>query len=148
MARASKTLEQRRLAGQAQPVRMRVAAALAYNHLTGKTRQTATEPEYLVALNSTAMALSQVVDIYYVNDQRKLLRIPGEELALGRFEKAGDIYRTRSGNVYSSIWVRRVDVMDAIAILKVARESIYGAKAKAEKLTQEDSDPADPGRRR
>jgi hypothetical protein len=120
-------------------MKMRVAAALVYHHITGKTRTIASGPDYETALADTAIALSQVADIYYVNAEGRLLRIPEDELANGKFERAGDIYRARSGQVYRDVMLRRVDVMDAVAILRKARETIYeaqtGSSASATKPT-------------
>jgi hypothetical protein len=118
----------RLLAGQANPVKMRVAAALVYHQITGKTRSAASGPEYEAALTDTAIALSQVADIYYVNADGRLTRIPEDEVTLGRFERAGDIYRSHSGRVYRDVLLRRADVMDAVAILRKAREAIDKAQ--------------------
>ena len=122
------------LASQAQPMSMRVACALVYHQLTGRTREAATSTDYRTALNTTALALSQVADIYYVNREGRLLRIPSEELALGVFESSGEVYRTRSGNEYGNLSMRRIDVLEAIAILKKARAAIDGAKEAAKNV--------------
>jgi len=110
-----------------QPIKMRVAAALVYHQITGKTRNAASEPEYEVALADTAIALSQVADIFYVNGEGRLARIPEDELALGKFEQSGDVYRARSGQVYRDVTLLRADVMDAVVLLTKAREAIDGA---------------------
>lgn len=135
MAQERSKIHRQLLQGQTQPVRLRVAAAVAYQKLTGRTRESAASGDYSVQMNAMALALSQLADVYYVNKQGKLQRIPTEELALGTFQESGDVYRARSGNVYSSLWIRRIDVMDAVAILEKARESIDGAKSAAEKST-------------
>jgi hypothetical protein len=127
-----KKLQTKLLAGQAKPVRMRVAAALVYNELTGRNERTS-PAGYLAALDRTALALSQVSDIYYVSGEGRLLRIPSEELALGVFEGGASVYRTRSGNEYGSLSMRRIDVIDAIVILKKASAVIDGARAAADK---------------
>jgi len=114
---------------QFKPMKMRVAAALVYHNITGKTRTAASGQEYEAALADTAIALSQVADLYYVNGQGRLTRIPEDELMLGRFERAGDNFRTHSGAVYRDVIVRRADVMDAVAILRKARETIDDAQA-------------------
>ena len=110
-----------------QPIKMRVAAALVYHQITGKTRNAASEPDYEVALADTAIALSQVADIFYVNGEGRLARIPEDELALGKFEQSGDVYRARSGQVYRDVTLLRADVMDAVVLLTKAREAIEGA---------------------
>lgn len=117
------------LSGQAKPVRLRVAASLVYQELTGNTRAEATAGRYLNALADSALALSHIADVYYVNDERKLLRIPSEDLASGRFEAGADVFRTRSGKVYRSLYMRRIEFLEAIAALKRAHGAIEGAKA-------------------
>ena len=59
--------------------------------------------------------------IYYVDAQGRNVKIPAEELALGLFESGAKLFRTRSGNVYESLSMRRDDLADAIVILKKAR---------------------------
>jgi hypothetical protein len=127
-------IQQKLLASQAKPMSMRVACALVYQQLTGRTREAAGSTDYRTALNTTALALSQVADVYYVNRDGRLLRIPSEELALGVFESSGEVYRTRSGNEYTGLSMRRLDVLDAIAILKKARAAIDGAKETAKNV--------------
>jgi hypothetical protein len=129
-----KRTKKRLLASQAQPMSLRVACALVYHQLTGKTREMGTAADYVVAMNTTALALSQIADIYHVNPAGRLSRIPAEELALGAFEGSGDVYRTRSGNEYSPLSMRRIDVLDAITTLKKARAAIDGARQTAKKI--------------
>lgn len=50
-----------------------------------------------------ALALSHVSDIYCVDAQCRLRRIPDEELAVGMFEGGARVFRTRSGNMYESL---------------------------------------------
>jgi molybdopterin/thiamine biosynthesis adenylyltransferase len=71
-------------------------------------------------LDSAALALSNVSEIYYRNLNGHLLKIPQEELAVGGFEGGAKVFRTRSGNVYQSLSIRRADMADAITILKNA----------------------------
>ena len=122
-------LRARLVESQFKPMKMRVAAALVYHHITGKTRTAASGHEYECALADTAIALSQVADIYYVNAQGRLVRIPEEELMLGKFERAGDSYRAHTGQVYQEVMLRRADVMDAVIILRKAGETIDDAQA-------------------
>jgi len=110
-----------------------VAASLIYHHLNRHIGNVAQDSAYDAALNSTALALSQVCDIYCFIEG-KLQRLPGEELALGAFEERGDLYRTTSGRVYRSLWMRRIDVMDAMVILKKAHEAIDVAKKGAKQV--------------
>ena len=121
-------IRNRLLAAQGQPIKMRVAAALVYHQITGNTRTSASGPEYETALADTAIALSQVADLYYLNAQGRLQRIPEDDVALGKFERAGDIYRSRSGQIYRDVMLRRADVMDAVVILRKARETIVGVQ--------------------
>lgn len=123
----SKQIRKSLLASQSQPVKMRVAAALVYHQLTGKTREAASVRDYCTALCTTALAISHIVDVCYVNDQGRLLRVPSDDLALGAFEDYGDVYRARSGAVYRGLTMRRVDLMEAIAILAKAHAAIGGA---------------------
>ena len=73
-----------------------------------------------VALNSAALALSSVSEIWYLDMHGRLVRIPDEELAVGGFEGGAKVFRTRSGNVYQSLSIRRTDMTDAIALLRNA----------------------------
>jgi hypothetical protein len=73
-----------------------------------------------VALNSAALALSSVSEIWYLDPRGRLVKIPDEELAVGGFEGGAKIFRTRSGNVYESLSMRREDVADALVLLKKA----------------------------
>jgi hypothetical protein len=129
VAKPFESVRTKLIAGQNQPMKMRVAAALVYHQITGQTRSTASGHEYEAALSDTAIALSQVADIYYVNAEGRLLRIPDDELTLGKFERAGDVYRARSGQVYRDVMLRRSDVMDAVVILRKARETIDEAQS-------------------
>lgn len=103
--------------GHSTPVPMPVAASLVYHQLNRKL-----DPSLPVngALNSTAFALSQVADVYYVADG-KSVPIPAAELAAGGFEESGATYRAASGRVYRSLSMRRGDLMEAITILRRAR---------------------------
>ena len=122
-------LHSRLVESQFKPMKMRVAAALVYHNITGKTRTAASGQEYEGALADTAIALSQVADLYYTNAQGRLTRIPEDDLVLGRFERAGDQFRTHSGQVYRDVMLRRADVMGAVVILRKGRETIDDAQA-------------------
>jgi hypothetical protein len=114
---------------QSQPVPMPVACSLVYHHLNRDIGEPAAHG-YVSSLNATALALSQVADVYHVEGGR-LLRIPSEELVLGSFEERGGVYRAASGKVYVSLSMRRVDVMDAMTVLRKARAAIDRVKLKA-----------------
>ena len=105
---------------QKQTVPLRVAASVVHQQVAGTVRG-ATDAGYSAVLDSTALALSHVSDIYYLNAQGSLMRIPDEELAAGHFEGGAMLFRTRAGNVYEALSMRRADMADAILILKKAR---------------------------
>ena len=121
---------------QDKPVPLHVAASVVHRQLSGSLTEWRDEA-YTSVLNSTALALSHVADIYYENPQGKLVKIPDEELAVGMFEAGAKSFRTRSGNVYEPLSMRRGDMADAIAILRNARNTMRpedGAEAgKSEK---------------
>ena len=108
------------LADQAKPVPLHVAASVIHQQLSGDARGWQGE-NYDAVLDSTALALSHISDIYYVNAQDQLLRIADEELAVGVFEGGAKRFRTRSGNSYEALSMRRADIADTIVILRNAR---------------------------
>lgn len=119
---------------QAKPVPLHVAASVVHRQLSGALTEWRDE-SYGAVLDSTALALSHVADIYYMNAHGKMLKIPDEELAVGMFEAGAKRFRTRSGNVYESLSMRRGDMADAIAILTKARGTLRtdGAASEAPK---------------
>jgi hypothetical protein len=120
-----------RVADQAKPVPLHVAASIVHQQLSGSSRNWKDET-YSAILDSTALALSHVSDIYHVDAQGRLRRLPDEELAVGVFEGGARAFRTRSGNVYESLSMRRGDMSEAITVLKNARDALHGAgEAKA-----------------
>jgi hypothetical protein len=100
----------------AQPVPLPVAASLVYHQLNRKLQPGA---GLNGALDSTAFALSQVADIYYIQEGG-LVPIPRADLAHGGFEDSGASFRAASGRVYRPLAMRRGDLMEAILILKAA----------------------------
>lgn len=124
-----KVTQRELLLRQSQPVPMPVACSLVYHQLNRDVGNIGIPPGYSAALNSTALALSQVADLYYV-DRGRLLRVPSDELAGGTFEDSGDTYRSSSGRVFRSLSMRRIDVMEAIAVLKKARAAIEVARVR------------------
>jgi hypothetical protein len=103
----------------AKPIPLHVAASVVHRQLSGAARRRKDASDAAL-LDSTALALSHFSDIYYVNTHGRLLRIPSEELAVGMFESGAKAFRTRSGNVYESLSMRRADMAGALAVLKRA----------------------------
>jgi hypothetical protein len=104
----------------AKSVPLHVAASVVHRQLSGSLAEWPDE-SYVRLLDSTALALSHVADIYYVNAQGRTLKIPDAELAVGMFANGAKQFRTRSGNTYQSLSMRRGDMADAIVILKKAQ---------------------------
>ena len=107
-------------------VPLRVAASVVHQQLSGSSR-TWKDDDYGAILDSTALALSHVSDIYYLSKEDRLLRIPSQELAVGIFEDGAKRFRTRSGNVYEPLSMRRGDMADAIQILRKAHGAVQAA---------------------
>jgi hypothetical protein len=107
---------------------LHVAASVVHQQMSGAARDWGGGLADAI-LESTALALSHVADIYYVNRHGELLKIPDEELAVGAFENGAKAFRTRSGNLYESLSMRRGDMADAVAILMKARGAQRGAGA-------------------
>jgi hypothetical protein len=124
----SKLQRTRLVADQAKPVPLHGAASVVHQQLSGSSRNWKDET-YSAILDSTALALSHISDIYYVDAYGRLRRVPVEELAVGMFEGGARVFRTRSGNVYESLSMRRGDMSDAITVLKNARGALHGADA-------------------
>ena len=114
------------VADQAQPVPLHVAASVVHQQLAGAAREWR-EDGYSAILDSTALALSHVSDIYYLDAQGKLHRIPDEELAVGTFQGGARVFRTPAGKAYESLSMRRGDMVEAITALKTARGALHGA---------------------
>jgi hypothetical protein len=119
-------VQKKLVADQAKPVPLHVAASVVYQQLSSDTHQSV-ENLLGAVLDSTALALSHVADIYYLSSDNKLRRIPDEELAAGMFEAGATIFRARSGSVYESLSIRRGDMAEAIAILQNARGALRNA---------------------
>jgi hypothetical protein len=138
MKKDPRKLEAKLLSNQAKPVKLRVAAAVLYQQLTGRTSDTGAGHQYLRELADTALALSHVADVYHVDARGKLMRIPNEDLAAGAFEDGGNLFRARSGTLYHSLSLRRVEMMEAIAVLKKAHIAIHGAQSASESKLAKD----------
>lgn len=123
----------RLLASQAQPVRLRMAASVVHHALTRQARASMRGADYLEALNKAATALAQVADIYCrAGPLGRLLRIPEEELAGGRFEDGGNLFHAATGTVYKALMVRRVDVLAGLEVLRRAQKALETAAAPGE----------------
>jgi len=120
------------VARQSRPVKLRVVAGMAYRQLTGKNRDAILARDYFLALNEIAAAICQASDLYRVNEAHRLVRVPPEDLAGGRFENGGDVFRTASGELFRSLSMRRIDAIDAIETLVEARAAMAGASRAAE----------------
>lgn len=116
----------RLVADQAKPVPLHVAASVVHQQVAGASRDWR-DNFYSAILDSTALALSHVTDIYHLNAQGRLRRIPEQEIAAGTFEAGARVLRTRSGTVYESLSMRRGDMIEAIAVLKSARGVLHSA---------------------
>jgi hypothetical protein len=114
---------------QEKSVPLHVAASVVHQQIC--TSRDWKDENYAAILDSTALALSNVSEIYCVRNGR-LMRIPEEELAVGMFEGGAKLFRTRSGNVYESLCMRRGDMAEAISVLKAARGVMHGADATAD----------------
>jgi arsenate reductase len=118
ITRDPKSVKAALIASQAKPMPMRVAAALAYHEVHGKL-----PPNTAQALNDMAYALSQVGDVYYLTERQRLRRLAQEDIAAGAFEDSGATLRTGTGRRFTSLSMRRGEILDAIAALKKAHES-------------------------
>lgn len=73
-------------------------------------------------LDRAALALSHMTDIYHVDEERILCALPQEELLRGVFERGARRFRTRAGNVYIGLFVRRRAVtVAAVTLLRAGR---------------------------
>jgi hypothetical protein len=116
---------------KSKPIPLHVAASVVHQQLSGSSRDWTAGVNDAI-LESTALALSHVADIYYVNRHGELLKIPDEELAVGAFENGAKGFRTRSGNLYESLSMRRGDMADALAILMKAHGALRAGAADAQ----------------
>lgn len=71
-------------------------------------------------LDRAALALSHMTEIYYVDGERVLRALPQAELLRGVFEGGARRFRTRGGNVYVGLFVRRRAVAVAAVTLRRA----------------------------
>ena len=71
-------------------------------------------------LDRAALALSHMTEIYYVDAERILRALPQEELLRGLVEGGARRFRTRGGNVYIGLFVRRRAVAVAAVTLRRA----------------------------
>lgn len=104
-------------ASHTKPIPLHVVASLVHQQLSPGTMSA----NYGEALERTALALSHLADIFYVDAQGRMKRIPDSELAGGRFENAAKQFRSAGGTVYQSLSMRRRDMAESISILRNAR---------------------------
>ena len=114
---------------QSKPVKLRVAASIAHHELSGRKREAMLAADYFNALNDAAAQLAHVADIYYVNEAGRLLRVPAEDVQAGTVANGGDVLQMPNGFVYRALSMRRIDVMDAIAALRVAQKTLQQQQA-------------------
>ena len=107
---------------QSLPVPMRVAASLVYFEL--RHNVASSEDALDRALNDAAFALAQIADVYHENEARHVLRIPDEALRDGHFEGGAKSYRTRAGETFTRLSMRRIDLMYAMEALRKASRAI------------------------
>lgn len=73
-------------------------------------------------LDRAALALSHMTEIYYVDGERILRALLQEEVLRGVFEAGARRFRTRAGNVYVGLFVRRRAVaVVAVTLLRAGR---------------------------
>jgi arsenate reductase (thioredoxin) len=117
------------LANQAKPVPLRVAASLAHHQLHGGL-----PPNMGQALNDTAVSLGQVADVYFLTAARRLRRLAQEDIGGGRFEDGGAAFRCADGRLFTSLSMRRSEILDAIGALKTAQEALQTAKSESREI--------------
>ena len=78
------------------------------------------EPACPADLDRAALALSHITEIYHVDGERILRALPQEELLRGVFQGGARRFRTRVGNVYVGLFVRRRAVALAAVTLQRA----------------------------
>jgi hypothetical protein len=91
--------------------------------------------DYREALDRTALALSHLADIFYVDGEGRLKRIPDAVLAAGAFVNGARMFRSAAGELYQSLSMRRGDVAEAISILRNARAG--AARRRQQSRTEE-----------
>lgn len=101
---------------------MRVAASLVYFQF--RHNAAGNDDALDRALNDAAFALAQIADVYHENEARHVLRIPDEALHNGQFEEGAKIYRTRAGETFTRLSMRRIDLMYAMEALRNASRAI------------------------
>lgn len=109
---------------------MRVAASLMYfelRHNAGACSDDALDR----ALNDAALALAQIADVYYENAAGHVLRIPDQDLRDGQFEQGAKIYRARGGQTFTTLSMRRIDLMYAMDVLHKASRAMGTANRDA-----------------
>jgi hypothetical protein len=104
---------------------MSVAASMTYHQLNGAR---VNSPEfYTRALNESALALAQMLDVYYVNEHGQCVKIPTDDLRQGVFERGATelVVGTR---VYARLCILRDDFSEAVMSLQQAQSPLAAAK--------------------
>jgi hypothetical protein len=100
---------------------MKMPLPLAAQALHARLRRTG-EHTCPADLDRAALALSHMTDIYYVDAERILRALPQEEVLRGVFEGGARRFRTRAGNVYVGLFVRRRAVaVAAVTLLRAGQ---------------------------
>jgi hypothetical protein len=118
-------------ASHTKPVALHVAASVVHQQLSPGT----ISDDYREALDRTALALSHLADIFYVDGEGRLKRIPDAVLAAGAFVNGARMFRSAAGELYQSLSMRRGDVAEAISILRNARAG--AARRRQQSRTEE-----------
>lgn len=124
----SRNLAARLTLQQMHPVALRVAASIVSNELSRAPANATQGEHYGRALNDAAMALAQVADVYCRGARGRILRVPDEDLAAGRFENRARVFRTADGRTYENLFVRRGEMVEAIGALRKARAAFAQAQ--------------------
>lgn len=135
MARPKKDLEdvkKRLVASQLKPVKLRVAASVLLHELTRRSRFAVRGDHYIRDLNEAAAEMARIVDVYYLNDQRRLVRIETDEITAGEFIDGGNLLRLPSGTVYKSLTVLRLQAIEAMEAIRESRRAVDAAALERE----------------
>jgi hypothetical protein len=97
---------------------MSVAASMVHQQLNG-ARITNLEV-YTRALNESALALAQIVGVYYEDEHGRRVKIPGDELRNGVFQR-GAIELAVGKRTYRTLSILREDFIDAVKSLQEAQ---------------------------
>lgn len=125
---------------QGKLVPLPVAASVVAFELSGKVTAAGGVP-LSRALDDSAHALSQIADIYYTNEKGHVVRIDSECLEGGRFREGAAVLHGPDGRVMRFLSIRRIDLMNAVEVLRLAR----GAVRVAENIARQADTPLEEG---